>query len=32
MKTFNVNITVVNIPQDQDQPKYFGTNYVFTIS
>jgi len=26
MKTFNLNIAVVNIPQDQDQPKLFGTS------
>ena len=32
MKTFNTNITVVNIPQDQDQPKLFGTNCLLSKS
>jgi len=31
MKTFNVNIAVVN-PQDQDQPKVFGTNTLLSKS
>jgi hypothetical protein len=33
MKTFNVNIAVVNPQiQDQDQPKVFGTNALLSKS
>ena len=32
MKTFNTNIAVVNIPQDQDQPQAIGTSCILSKS
>ena len=32
MKTFNTNIAVVNIPQDQDQPQVIETSCLLSKS